>query len=34
MTNKKDKEGNLLPYEKRLKGIGKVIRSLSLDEPS
>jgi undecaprenyl phosphate N,N'-diacetylbacillosamine 1-phosphate transferase len=32
MTNEKDKNGNLLPDEKRLKGIGKVIRSLSLDE--
>ena len=32
MTNEKDKLGNLLPDEKRLKGIGKIIRSLSLDE--
>jgi undecaprenyl phosphate N,N'-diacetylbacillosamine 1-phosphate transferase len=32
MTNEKDKNGELLPDEKRLKGIGKVIRSLSLDE--
>ena len=32
MTNEKDKHGNLLPDEKRLKGIGKIIRSLSLDE--
>ena len=32
MTNEKDENGNLLPDEKRLKGIGKVIRSLSLDE--
>jgi undecaprenyl phosphate N,N'-diacetylbacillosamine 1-phosphate transferase len=32
MTNEKDKFGNLLPDEKRLKGIGKIIRSLSLDE--
>ena len=32
MTNEKDKNGNLLPDEKRLKGTGKVIRSLSLDE--
>lgn len=32
MTNEKDKNGNLLPDEKRLKGIGKIIRSLSLDE--
>jgi len=32
MTNEKDEFGNLLPDEKRLKGIGKIIRSLSLDE--
>jgi len=32
MTNEKDEFGNLLPDEKRLKGIGKFIRSLSLDE--
>ena len=32
MTNERDKNGNLLPDEKRLKGIGKIIRSLSLDE--
>ncbi len=32
MTNEKDKFGNLLPDEKRLKGVGKTIRSLSLDE--
>ena len=32
MTNEKDEKGNLLPDEMRLKGIGKVIRSLSLDE--
>ena len=32
MTNEKDENGNLLPDEKRLKGIGKIIRSLSLDE--
>ncbi len=32
MTNEKDEEGNLLPDEKRLNGIGKIIRSLSLDE--
>ena len=32
MTNEKDKFGNLLPDEKRLKGVGKAIRSLSLDE--
>ena len=32
MTDEKDENGNLLPDEKRLKGVGKVIRSLSLDE--
>ncbi len=32
MTNEKDEDGNLLPDEKRLKGIGKFIRSTSLDE--
>ncbi|MBZ4644090.1 MAG: sugar transferase [Deferribacteraceae bacterium] len=32
MTNEKDENGNLLPDELRLKGIGKFIRSLSLDE--
>ena len=32
MTNEKDEEGNFLPDEKRLNGIGKIIRSLSLDE--
>ena len=32
MINEKDEFGNLLPDEKRLKGIGKIIRSLSLDE--
>ena len=32
MTNQKDKNGNLLPDEERLKGVGKIIRSLSLDE--
>ena len=32
MTQERDENGNLLPDEKRLKGIGKVIRSLSLDE--
>ncbi|NPA87533.1 sugar transferase [Caminibacter pacificus] len=32
MTNEKDENGNLLPDEERLKGVGKVIRSLSLDE--
>ncbi len=32
MTQERDASGNLLPDEKRLKGVGKVIRSLSLDE--
>ncbi len=32
MTNETDENGNLLPDDKRLKGIGKIIRSLSLDE--
>ncbi len=32
MTNERDESGNLLPDEKRLKGVGKIIRSLSLDE--
>jgi len=32
MTNEKDKEGNLLPDEQRIVGIGKFIRSTSLDE--
>ncbi|WP_456480307.1 sugar transferase [Nautilia sp.] len=32
MTNETDENGKLLPDEKRLKGIGKIIRSLSLDE--
>ncbi len=32
MSDERDNEGNLLPDEKRLKGIGKKIRSLSLDE--
>jgi len=32
MTNEKDKSGNLLPDEQRLKGIGKIIRKLSIDE--
>ncbi|RXJ77990.1 lipid carrier--UDP-N-acetylgalactosaminyltransferase [Arcobacter sp. F155] len=32
MTNDKDEDGNLLPDEKRLVGIGKFIRSTSLDE--
>jgi len=32
MTNDTDENGNLLPDEDRLKGLGKTIRSLSLDE--
>ncbi|WP_164469651.1 undecaprenyl phosphate N,N'-diacetylbacillosamine 1-phosphate transferase [Aliarcobacter cryaerophilus] len=32
MTNEKDVNGNLLPDDKRLIGIGKFIRSTSLDE--
>ena len=32
MTNEKDKDGNLLPDEKRIVGIGKFVRSTSLDE--
>lgn len=32
MTNEKDKDGNLLPDEKRLKRYGKWLRSTSLDE--
>lgn len=32
MTNEKDINGELLPDEQRLKGIGKFIRSVSLDE--
>ena len=32
MTNDKDANGNLLPDEQRLAGIGKFIRSTSLDE--
>ena len=32
MTNEKDKDGNLLPDEKRLNDYGKVLRSTSLDE--
>lgn len=32
MTNEKDKNGELLPDEQRLKGVGKTIRRLSLDE--
>ena len=32
MTNEKDKDGNLLPDEKRLNKYGKFLRSTSLDE--
>ena len=32
MSNAKDKDGNLLPDEKRLKGYGKLLRKLSIDE--
>jgi len=32
MTNERDSNGELLPDEYRLKGAGKIIRSLSLDE--
>jgi undecaprenyl phosphate N,N'-diacetylbacillosamine 1-phosphate transferase len=32
MTNEKDKDGSLLPDEQRLVGVGKFIRSTSLDE--
>lgn len=32
MSNEKDAEGNLLPDSERLQGIGKLIRTLSLDE--
>ena len=32
MTNERDENGELLPDEKRLKGVGKLIRRLSLDE--
>ncbi len=32
MTNAKDKDGNLLPDEKRLVKYGKILRSTSLDE--
>ena len=32
MTDERDEKGDLLPDEKRLKGVGKIIRSLSLDE--
>ncbi len=32
MTNERGEDGKLLPDEKRLKGVGKTIRKLSLDE--
>lgn len=32
MTNEKDKNGNLLPDEERLTGIGKIVRKTSIDE--
>jgi len=32
MTNERDEHGNLLPDEKRLTGLGKLLRSTSLDE--
>ena len=32
MTNERDKDGNYLPDDLRLKGYGKIIRSASLDE--
>ena len=32
MTNEKDANGELLPDEKRLMGVGKLVRSTSLDE--
>lgn len=32
MTNKKDKDGNLLPDDQRLPKFGKILRSTSLDE--
>lgn len=32
MTNKKDKQGNLLPDEQRLTNYGKFLRSTSIDE--
>ena len=32
MTNQRDENGELLPDEKRLVGVGKLIRSTSLDE--
>jgi len=32
MTDERDEKGRLLPDDKRLKGVGKLIRALSLDE--
>ena len=32
MDNRTDENGNLLPDEKRLHGVGRIVRSLSLDE--
>lgn len=32
MTNKRDKDGNLLPNEQRITKFGKLLRKLSLDE--
>jgi len=32
MTDERDEKGDLLPDEKRLKGVGRIIRALSLDE--
>ena len=32
MSNKRDKDGNLLPDEQRLNGYGRLLRSTSLDE--
>lgn len=32
MTNKKDKDGNLLPDEQRLTAYGRFLRKTSLDE--
>ena len=32
MTDERDAEGNLLPDEKRLTKVGKIVRSLSIDE--
>lgn len=32
MTDERDASGNLLPDEKRLKGVGKFVRKTSLDE--